>query len=237
MLTAQASAGAPERHARLEVERRLHQLPGAQAEHDAQQPADERQRGGLDQELPQDLPPGGAERLAQPDLAGPVGHRDHHDRHHADAAHQQRDARERDHRQEEVGGELPDHVENLVLRDEVEGVGHRRAGARGRGAARPWPGRARPPGSRPGRGPHGDEQVVGLVVAVVLARGLERNDAADLLARRLEDVVRFLVDADDPERRGPHPHVPARAGRAGRTGGRRRRSRSPSPRRRSARPG
>ena len=80
--------------------------PAPRPEDDPEQPPDQRQRGGLHQELPQDLAPGGAERLAEADLPGAVGHRDHHDGHHADAAHQQRDARERHHRQEEVGGEV-----------------------------------------------------------------------------------------------------------------------------------
>ncbi len=98
--------------------------PDAESEHDAEQPADEGEGRRLDQKLPEDLPPGGAERLAETDLRGPVGHRDHHDRHDADPADQERHARERDHREEEIGRELADHVEDLVLGDQVEGIRH-----------------------------------------------------------------------------------------------------------------
>ena len=41
------------------------------------------------------------QRLAESDLPGAIGDRDHHDRHDADPADQQRHARERDHDEEE----------------------------------------------------------------------------------------------------------------------------------------
>ena len=75
------------------------QADGAAAD-DAEQAAERRQEHGLDQELPEDLAAPGAERLADADLARPLGHRDHHDRHDADAADHQRDRRDDDERQE-----------------------------------------------------------------------------------------------------------------------------------------
>ena len=67
------------------------QQADAAAEDDAEHAAGGRQEGRLDQELPEDLAAARAERLADADLARPLGHRDHHDRHHADAADHQRD--------------------------------------------------------------------------------------------------------------------------------------------------
>ena len=64
------------------------------AERGAEHAAGQAEHGGLDQELPADGPRRGAERLAQPDLAGPLGDRDEHDVHDADAADQQRQGRD-----------------------------------------------------------------------------------------------------------------------------------------------
>src|ERR1051326_6262022 len=49
---------APERHPRLQVEQPLDHLARRQADEDAEHPAGQRQGRGLDQELPQDFPPG-----------------------------------------------------------------------------------------------------------------------------------------------------------------------------------
>ena len=51
--------------------------------------AEEAQGERLDQELQQDVAPGGAERLADADLAGALGDRDQHDVHDPDAADHQ----------------------------------------------------------------------------------------------------------------------------------------------------
>ena len=79
------------------------QADGA-AEDDAEHAAGRRQERGLDQELPEDLAAARAERLADADLARPLGDRDHHDRHHADAADHQRDRRDDDQREERRPG-------------------------------------------------------------------------------------------------------------------------------------
>ncbi len=186
--------------------RRLEQRARAEAEHDAERAAHEGERGGLDQELPQHLPPGRPQRLPEADLLGPVAHRDHHDRHHPDAAHQQRDAGERHHRQEEVGGELPHHVEDLVLGDEVEVVGL--AGPKSARAAEGHGHRVhRGTDVDPAPGLHRHEERVGLVVLEVLPSRQERHHAAGGLTRRLEDVGGLLVHTDDPEGDAAHPHL------------------------------
>src|SRR5215471_4340629 len=53
-------------------------------------PPDQRKDQGFDQELPSDVAATGTDRHAQPDFAGPFGHRDQHDVHDADAADDQR---------------------------------------------------------------------------------------------------------------------------------------------------
>src|SRR5690606_27474541 len=63
----------------------------AAAEEDPEQAAERRQHGRLDEELPEDLAAACAKGLADADLARAFGHRDHHDRHDADAADHQRD--------------------------------------------------------------------------------------------------------------------------------------------------
>ena len=54
-------------------------------------PSSKSQHQRLQQELHQDMPRPRAQRLAQPDLARALGHRDQHDIHHAHPAHRQRD--------------------------------------------------------------------------------------------------------------------------------------------------
>ncbi len=56
--------------------------------------ADQREQGGLGQELSGDVAPGGAERATQADLATSLQHRDHHDVRDADRAHEQGDGAE-----------------------------------------------------------------------------------------------------------------------------------------------
>ena len=59
---------------------------GADAQQDADRAAQDAQGQRLDQELEQDVAAGGAQRLADADLAGALGHRDQHDVHDPDAA-------------------------------------------------------------------------------------------------------------------------------------------------------
>ena len=94
-------------------------------------PPTEVRNDGLDQELPEDLAAPGAERLADADLARPFGDRDHHDRHHADAADHQRDRRDDDEREERRLADLIPHLQDGVLRGQVEVVRLRRASAGG----------------------------------------------------------------------------------------------------------
>src|SRR5688572_8818148 len=61
----------------------------AAAAEDAKHAADGGEEGRLRQELEQHLLPPRAERLPDADFPRPLGHRDHHDRHHADAARSQ----------------------------------------------------------------------------------------------------------------------------------------------------
>ena len=62
-----------------------------ESEDDADQAAEERQVQRLDEELLEDVASAGADRLADADLAGPLGDRDQHDVHDPDAADDQRD--------------------------------------------------------------------------------------------------------------------------------------------------
>ena len=79
------------------------QADGA-ADDDAEQAADRGEEDGLEQELPEDLDAARAERLADADLARPLGDGDRHDAHHADAADHQRDRRDHDEREERRPG-------------------------------------------------------------------------------------------------------------------------------------
>src|SRR5215475_8837402 len=61
---------------------------------DADHAADARQRGGFNEKLLKDVGARRADRFANANLASPIGDADHHHRHHADAAHEQRDRRQ-----------------------------------------------------------------------------------------------------------------------------------------------
>src|SRR5580698_3002584 len=93
----------------------------------AEATADERDDCGLGEELAADVACGGAERLADADLAGALGHGDEHDVHDADAAKREReqgDGGEEDrHYVEDAVGEL-DTVERVPdpERVEIDGV-------------------------------------------------------------------------------------------------------------------
>ena len=64
------------------------------SKHDADDAADQAEQGRLGQKLDQNVPSPGPERLAQTDLARPLGNGDEHDVHDADAAHQQGNTRD-----------------------------------------------------------------------------------------------------------------------------------------------
>ncbi len=77
----------------------------------------------LGQELEQHFLTAGAERLPHADFARPLGHRNHHDRHHADAADHQRNRGDDEQCQERGAADLIPHAQDGVLRRQVEVVG------------------------------------------------------------------------------------------------------------------
>src|SRR5919197_893989 len=92
--------------------------PEAGAEH----AAEGRQRDGFGQDLPDDVAPARAERLAQPDLAGPLADDHQHDVHDHDAAHHQGQRHHTDqHRENTFGGGVID-AEQRVRREHAEVV-------------------------------------------------------------------------------------------------------------------
>src|SRR5213596_1089628 len=192
-----------ERHVRWDG-RRYGQTDGREAaadhSHDA---ADERERGRLDEELPQDLAPRRSQRLAHPDFAGALGDRDHHDRDHPHAAHDQPDGGQNEQHEPNDQGHAVEVLEELLLTHDREvvvlaraqmtsqpqrlgDVLHRLSRRRGRGGA--------------------DQQVhPALPIAHVLDQGAMRDDrfgrrlAPEQLRRRVEhadDGVRDALDAD-----------------------------------------
>ena len=61
-----------------------------------------------------------ARHLAHPDLARPLGHRDHHDRHDADPPDHQRDRRNHDKREVDRLRDLLECLDDRVARDQIE---------------------------------------------------------------------------------------------------------------------
>src|SRR5881409_1240601 len=108
--------GAPHRHGGAEVEQTLEELPGTDSQDDAEDAAHQGQRRRLHEELPKDIAARRAHRLAQADLRRPARHRHHHDRHHPDAPHQERDARQDEHHEEERERQAVEDAEHLVGR-------------------------------------------------------------------------------------------------------------------------
>jgi hypothetical protein len=89
-------------------------------ERQADQPAEHRQHHRLDQELQQHLARDRADGEADADLARPLGHRDEHDVHDADAADEQAD---RGHRGDDLGqqgGRAGQRVADLLGIEDVE---------------------------------------------------------------------------------------------------------------------
>ena len=77
--------------------------------------ADQTDGRRLDQELQQDGPPLGADGFADADLARPLGHRDEHDVHDADAADKERQAGDEQADPADDGRHLVDHLQDLLL--------------------------------------------------------------------------------------------------------------------------
>src|SRR6185503_4784056 len=92
------------------------------AEHESDRCPDAGQRRCLDQELPENRALGGAQRLANADLARPLGDADHHDRHDADASDQQPNRRQRQSDDEEGAEQLVVDAHQPVLRHDLEVV-------------------------------------------------------------------------------------------------------------------
>jgi hypothetical protein len=69
----------------------IFELAADDADGDAREAADQRDEHRLGQELGEDVAAARADRLADADLAGPLGDADEHDVHHADPADEQRD--------------------------------------------------------------------------------------------------------------------------------------------------
>src|SRR6266566_1365164 len=135
-------------------------------------------------------------RLAQSDLPRPARHRHHHDRHHPDAADQERDTREHEHHEKERERQTVEDAEHLVRGQQVEAVGL----AHPQPAQAPQLQRGGVHGARDahlGPGLHEDDQAVHPIDREALVRRLERDDARDLrCTRHLEDVGGSL----------PHPY-------------------------------
>ena len=116
----------PHRNPRMQAQAIFEELAGGKTEHDTKEPTDECESCSLHEKLPQDFTPGGTKRLPQSDLLGSIRHGHHHNGHHSNATHQEGNTGERDHRHEEIRGEVPYHLENLILCDHIEGVGYTR---------------------------------------------------------------------------------------------------------------
>src|SRR5436190_2832593 len=119
---ADAEREGPPRQRDGEAGQLVHAHADAAAEDDADHAAHRRQECRFDQELPEHFPPPRAERFSDADLARALGDRDHHDRHDADAADHQRDRGDHDQPEERRLADLVPHLQDGVLRGEVEVV-------------------------------------------------------------------------------------------------------------------
>ena len=100
----------------------VHGEADSAAEEDSEHAADGGEHGGFGQKLKEHFALARAERAADADLARALGHRDRHDRHHADAADHQRNRRDDDQREERGLADLIPDPHERVLRDDVEVV-------------------------------------------------------------------------------------------------------------------
>src|SRR6186713_232859 len=89
----------------------------------AAQAAERRERDRLGEDLPEDVAPPRAQRLAQPDFAGPLADHHQHDVHDDDAADHEREADDTDENGENSGGGLAVDVEERIGREDAEIVG------------------------------------------------------------------------------------------------------------------
>ena len=88
---------------------------GAHADEDADHAARDADQDRFDQELRQNIAPFGSDTHAQADFPGAFGHRDIHDVHDADAAHEQRNARHGRQQQGHHVGRRSEHRRKLLL--------------------------------------------------------------------------------------------------------------------------
>ena len=100
----------------------MHSPTDRAAEHDAEHAAERSEEGGLHQKLEENLGTPRAERLAHADLARPLGHRNGHDRHHADAADHEGDRRDDDEREKRGLADSIPQLEERVLGYQIEVV-------------------------------------------------------------------------------------------------------------------
>ena len=119
---AEAEREGPPRQRHREPGDEVHAEADGAAKHDPEHAADRRQHRRFRQELKQHFSPARAQRPAHADLARPLGHRNRHDRHHADAAHHQRNRRNHHQREERRLADLIPELQDRVLRDDVEVV-------------------------------------------------------------------------------------------------------------------
>src|SRR5581483_2569447 len=90
------------------------------AEDEADEAAERRERESLDEELQQHLPPCRADRLAQPDLARALRHAHEHDVQDADPGHEQRDRADEPHDDGDPGEDAVDGLrERLAVEAQV----------------------------------------------------------------------------------------------------------------------
>ena len=101
-------------------ERRRQAVPRQQPQRDADEAAHLAKGHRLQQELNEDVPTLGAQRLPHADLARPLGHADQHDVHHADACGEQRDESHARAAELERAGEPPQPFRQPVAGDDLE---------------------------------------------------------------------------------------------------------------------
>ena len=150
----------------------------------------------LGQHLRHDVRPARAERLAQADLARPLGHHHQHDVHDHDAADDERQRDDADeHGEDAVGGRVVD-VEDGVGREDAEVVAAASASARARCEARRSP---RPSGRRCSRRSRGftvsDSERRDPKMVWNCPSGMIANSSCDCPSSE----PRLRADADDAE--------------------------------------
>src|SRR4051812_28433063 len=92
------------------------------SQQDSEQAADRGEDDSFSEKLNQDLLPPCPKCLADADLTRALGHRDHHDRHHADAADHQRNGGNRDQHQKDPAADAIPDLQDGILGSDVEVV-------------------------------------------------------------------------------------------------------------------